>query len=127
MKAFLHTAAIFGRCPRAVSLWLTALGYANGLLAQSPQIVQLNPAQPWRRAEFQVNNVPAASNRFDPDVIRLDATFTFPSGRELAVPAFWFQNYARSLSGGYEQLSVSGSAAWRIRFVPQETGNHSLS
>ena len=70
------------------------------LLAQSPQIVQLDAAQLWRRVEFQVNSVPAATNHFDPDLIRLDATFTAPSGRGMAVPGFWFQNYVRSLSGG---------------------------
>ena len=96
-------------------------------LRAQPQIVQLNAAQLWRRVEFQVNSVPAATNRFDPDLIRLDATFTAPSGRVMVVPGFWFQNYVRSLSGGSEQLSPSGVASWRIRFTPQETGNYSLA
>src|SRR5215216_897582 len=94
--------------PRCV-LVACALFAGVSLRAQSPQIVQLTAAQLWRRVEFQVNNVPSATNRFDPDVIRLDATFTAPSGGVLVVPGFWFQNYARSLSGGYEQLSASGA------------------
>jgi hypothetical protein len=97
------------------------------LLAQSPQIVQLNTAQLWRRVEFQVNNVPSATNRFDPDVIRLDATFTSPSGGVMIVPGFWFQNYTRSLAAGNEQLATSGSPSWRIRFTPQEAGSYSLA
>jgi len=113
---------------RAVASLVALLAWnAAPLLAQSPQLVQLSAAQLWRRVEFQVNNVPAATNRFDPDLIRLDATFTAPSGRTLVVPGFWFQNYARSLSGGTERLSLSGSASWRIRFTPQEAGNYSLA
>src|SRR5436190_11330187 len=100
---------------------------AQGLLLGQTQIVQLNSAQPWRRVQFQVNNVPASSNRFDPNLIRLDATFIAPSGQTTVVPGFWFQNYTRSLSGGYEQLSASGSGLWRIRFTPQEQGTYSLS
>ena len=66
--------------PRGV---LVAFGVMAGpsLLAQSPQIVQLNAAQVWRRVEFQVNSVPTATNRFDADLIRLDATFTAPVRR----------------------------------------------
>jgi len=111
-------------CYTGILLGSAAL-VSPSLLAQ-PQIVQLNLAQLWRRVEFQVNNVPATTNRFDPDIIRLDSMFTAPSGREMVVPGFWFQNYVRSLSGGYEQLSPSGAASWRIRFTPQETGSYSL-
>src|ERR1041385_7916862 len=119
----------FSRCLRLHAAWAVAV-LSSAIVqseAQSPQIVQVNTAQVWRRVEFQVNNVPTATNRFDPDVIRLDATFTAPSGRAMVVPGFWFQNYVRSLSGGFEQLSHSGAASWRIRFAPQETGNYSLA
>lgn len=113
-------------CLRGFLVAVTVVA-ATSLQAQSPQLVQLNAAQQWRRVEFQVNNVPSAANRFDPDVIRLDATFTAPSGSVMAVPGFWFQNYTRSLAGGNEQLTTSGAASWRIRFTPQETGNYALS
>ncbi len=115
------------RTLRAGALLLAVLALGSTGLAQSPQIVRLNTAQPWRHVEFQVNNVPTATNRFDPDRIRLDATFTAPSGQAMVVPGFWFQNYTRSLSGGSERLSASGSASWRLRYTPQETGLHSLS
>jgi hypothetical protein len=92
----------------------------------TPQIVQINSAQLWQRLEFSITNVPAASNPFDPDVIRLDATFTPPSGKIKNVPAFWYQNYQRSLSGGYESDTPVGSAGWRLRFMPSEPGNYSL-
>src|SRR6185295_9581445 len=97
-------------------------------VAQSPvQIVPLNSPQVWQRVEFRADNVPAASNPFDPDVIRLDATFTSPSGQTRVVPAFWFQGYQRSLQSGSERLTASGAPEWRVRFAPTESGNYGLS
>lgn len=90
-------------------------------------IIQLNPAQRWALVEFRLSGVPAATNPFDPDVIAVDATFTGPSGSNLVVPAFWYQAYSRSLSGGNESLTAVGSAEWRVRFTPVETGAHTMS
>lgn len=67
------------------------------------------------------------SNPFDPDVIRVDATFRLPSGGSLTVPAFWYQGYQRSLAGGVESLTSTGLTEWRIRFTPTETGDYSVS
>jgi hypothetical protein len=92
-----------------------------------PQFVQLNAAQIWQRVEFRIANVPPSSNPFDPDLIRLDATVTSPSGRTMVVPAFWFQAYQRSLQGGSERLTVSGAPEWRLRFEPTEPGDYSIS
>ncbi len=58
----------------------------SGWAQSGPQITQLNGAQLWQRVEFSVTNVPAATNPFDPDRIRLDAQFTLPSGRTMVVP-----------------------------------------
>ncbi len=92
-----------------------------------PQILQLNTPQLWQRLEFQITNVPVASNPFDPDVIRLDATFTMPSGKSMIVPAFWYQDYQRTLSGNTEYDTVSGPPQWRLRFTPPEPGVCRLS
>jgi hypothetical protein len=55
---------------------------ASPCRAQStPQIIQLNDGQLWQRVEFRITNVPAASNPFDPDIIRVDAAFALPSER----------------------------------------------
>ena len=93
----------------------------------APSLVQLNPAQLWQRLEFQVTNVPAASNPFDPASIRLDATFTLPSARTMTVPAFWYQGYRNSLVGGYEYDTPIGDPGWRLRFTPPEAGAYSVS
>jgi hypothetical protein len=95
--------------------------------AQAPQVVPLNPPQLWQRAEFRVTGAPPAANNFDPDLIRLDATITAPSGRSLTVPAFWYQNFTRALAGGAEVLTPAGAPEWRIRFTPTEPGEYTLS
>ncbi|HVU27333.1 MAG TPA: DUF5060 domain-containing protein [Verrucomicrobiae bacterium] len=93
----------------------------------TPVISQLNSAVIWERAEFGITNVPTTSNPFDPDVIRLDATFTSSSGKTKTVPAFWYQNYQRAFSGGYESDTPVGLPGWRLRFTPSEGGTYSLS
>lgn len=93
----------------------------------APQIIQLMPAQSWQRLEFTITNVPAVSNPFDPDLIRLDATFTLPSSKTVTVPAFWYQAYQRSLSGGYESDALVGPPGWCVRFTPPETGSYTVA
>lgn len=92
-----------------------------------PQIIQLNAAQLWQRLEFEITNIPAFSNPFDSSLIALDATFTLPSGRTMVVPAFWYQGYQRTLSGGTEYDTVAGPPQWRLRFTPPEAGVCSVS
>ncbi len=97
------------------------------LEAQTPAIVPLGEPQLWQRAEFRVDRAPVATNCFDPDLIRLDATFTSPSGRSLTIPAFWYQDFSRALTNGVEVLSPAGTPQWRIRFTPTESGDYTLS
>lgn len=97
------------------------------LEAQTPGIVPLAAPQLWQRAEFRVDHAPVATNCFDPDLIRLDATFTPPSGRSLTVPAFWYLDFSRALTNGAEVLTPVGSPHWRIRFTPTEPGDYTLS
>ena len=114
----------------SIGLLLLAFNFLlpSGSSAQpAPQFVQLTGAQLWQRLEFSVTNIPSASNPFDPDIIRVDATFTAPSGHATKVPAFWYQNYQRSQSGGNEVLTPVGSPGWRLRFAPAETGSYSVS
>src|SRR5215468_9724993 len=98
-------------CQLLFLLYLCPFGRAQ--IAISP----LTSPQLWQRLEFRITNVPAAANPFDTGVIRLDATFTLPSGRTMVVPAFWYQGYQRGLSGGYEYVTPSGSPEWRLRFA----------
>jgi hypothetical protein len=105
---------------------LIGLGSSSVWSQTSPQLNQVSPAQLWQRLEFRIDNVPVVANPFDPDSIRVDARFSLPSGRSIMAPAFWFQDYQRSMVGGSESLAVSGSSGWRLRFVPSESGVYSL-
>ena len=91
------------------------------------QITPLAAPQLWQRAEFRVAEAPTAANNFDPDLIKVDATFTAPSGRAQAVPAFWFQDYSRALVDGAEVLTAVGTPEWRVRFTPTEPGEYAVS
>ena len=121
------------RLTGTTTFWLDNLifsGYSTVPVAGPPQMIQLNSAQTWQRLEFQVTNVPTASNPFNPTIISLDATFTAPSGKTFVVPAFWYQGYNRSLAGNTGTTEVdaaNGAPQWRIRFTPVETGAYSLS
>ncbi|HKW31139.1 MAG TPA: DUF5060 domain-containing protein, partial [Verrucomicrobiae bacterium] len=114
--------------PKAVvGLLLVCLWEFVSPAQSAPRFIQLTSALLWQRLEFGITNVPAATNPFDPDVIRLDATFTLPSGKTMTVPAFWYQGYQRGLSGGYEYLIAVGPPQWRLRFTPPESGAYSVS
>jgi hypothetical protein len=115
-------------CGWRCSVTLLACLAAIPTSAQSPPpIEQLTSAALWQRLEFRINNVPAVTNPFDPDIIRLDAAFTLPSGQKISVPGFWYQGYQRGISGGSESLTTIGRSEWRVRFVPPEPGSYSIS
>lgn len=91
------------------------------LRADLPMTLLTEPTA-GRTLEIRIAGVPTVANPFDPDLIRLDATVTGPSGRIWKVPAFWYQGYTRRLSGDLEVLSLTGPAHWRLRFLPPEVG-----
>ena len=91
------------------------------------EVVRLTAAQPWQRLEFRITGVPAVSNPFDPDLIRVDGSFVSSAGQTSSVPAFWYQGYQRRLSGGSEALSAQGVAEWRLRFTPPAIGDYAVT
>ncbi|HUN05867.1 MAG TPA: DUF5060 domain-containing protein [Aggregatilineales bacterium] len=56
--------------------------------------------------------------------ITIDGHFIAPSGRELVVPAFYYQDYVRSLSGNTEVMTPTNNFAWKLRFAPEEIGSY---
>jgi hypothetical protein len=102
-------------------------GFSASPVVGPQQIIQLNSAQLWQRLEFQVTNVPATTNPFNPNLITLNAMFTLPSGQTMVVPAFWYQGYTRTISGSTEYDTVNAPPQWRLRFTPPEAGAYSLS
>jgi len=88
--------------------------------------VALGEATQWQRAEWRIEGVPTTPNNFDPDVIRVDAEFTSPSGRKTTVPAFWYQAHTRALVDGAQVLTPNAAPEWRLRFTPEESGEYSI-
>ena len=62
----------------------------------------------------------AYNNPFDPDEVRVDATFTqVASGRSMTVPCYWYQAFERV----GELSQAVGDAYWRCHFTPSEMGS----
>ena len=98
-----------------------------GALHAAPLQMQVLNGTPrvWNRSDFAVSGVPDAKNPFDPDEITVDATFTAPDGKSQTLPAFWFQDYARSLNEKQvEILAPAGAPGWRVRWTPISDGAH---
>ncbi len=72
--------------------------------------------------ELAVDLGAAYENPFDPDEVRLDATFTSPSGKVHRVPGFFMVDYQRKVSEGSEVMVPEGRGAWKVRFAPGEIG-----
>jgi hypothetical protein len=101
------------------------------LAAASTQVGQYQKFE----ATFQISKVfPADSIQpyyfYDPsdpqgiNGISIDAHFRGPSGRELVVPAFYYQDYARTNSGSQEVMTPTSNFAWKARFAPDEIGGY---
>jgi len=97
-----------------------------GSVSATVSLVPLGGAIQWQRVEWRIEGVPATANNFDPDLIRIDATFTAPSGRTMRVPAFWYQEHTRALVDGAQVLKPAAAPEWRLRFTPEEAGAYSL-
>lgn len=96
--------------------------HAGGMI-----IGPLGESRAGQRAEFRVDGVPTVRNPFDPDAIRVDATFEGPSGVRTTVPGFWYQEFSRSLVAGAEVLEPAGEPHWRVRFLPLDAGSYALT
>ena len=103
------------------------LGLSQIAFADDAKLSVVGSSHAWQRTEIRVEGIPSAANNFDPDLIRLDATFTAPSGQTTTVPAFWYQNYSRAFKNGGEVLTPVGAEEWRIRFTPTEVGEYSVA
>jgi len=100
------------------------------LLLASPEIhlLTLHP-RTYELVELEISLVPGPVNPFDPSEAAVDAVVTAPSGRVLRVPAFWYQDFSRSLAdpkaegaNRVEQLMAVGAPGWHIRFASPEAG-----
>jgi hypothetical protein len=104
------------------------------LLLAPTELRLLTPdVKQFERVELELTSPATPSNPFDPNAATVDATITLPSGRTIRVPAFWFQDYTRSIANPgastterIEKLTPAGAPAWRIRFASPEAGRHTV-
>lgn len=66
------------------------------------------------------------ANPFDPREVRVDAEIIQPSGKMLTVPAFYYQDFFRTVSESGERILPQGRPEWRLRYSPREEGRHQV-
>ncbi len=57
-----------------------------------------------------------AANPYNPNEIDLRVSFNAPSGKDVEVGAFWYQDY------DLQTRQAKGKPDWKVRFTPDETG-----
>ena len=78
----------------------------------------------YRKFELTFDLSRSVAQPFDPDRIRIDATFLDPDGKALSVPAFYYQGFVRRLVNDREELVPVGRGCWKVRFAPMSVGPH---
>lgn len=64
-------------------------------------------------------------NPFDPEIVDVEGHFVAPSGAEITVPGFCYQEYERGQTPeGYERLTPVGKPCWKVRFAAKEAGEY---
>ncbi|NQT89621.1 DUF5060 domain-containing protein [bacterium] len=70
---------------------------------------------------FEINR--DITNPFDPDHIRIDATFE-DAKKTRTVPAFYHQDFVRRIVNDREELTHVGRGVWKVRYAPVVEGPH---
>ena len=115
--------------PRLLVLLALAMGLpataAERQITVEPSAGQVKRLE---KIEFALGGATVGENPYDPAEIDLSLEFTAPSGKKVAVPAFYFQPYERRQlkAGGRraEWLYPVGPAVWKVRFAPTEVGKY---
>ncbi len=77
----------------------------------------------YEKLEITFDHGRVYENPFDPDVVDVQGHFLAPTGEEIVVPGFYYQDYQRSRTEeGWEQLVPVGEPCWKIRFSPTIQG-----
>jgi hypothetical protein len=118
--------------PRGANMRLLAVTAVPRRLAAVSPVLAISdtnaPAFATRYAVYTIdfNLSRTYDNLYDPDQIDVQALFLTPSSKEVAIPAFWFQDYTVAGTQKTEQYVPKGSPHWRVRFLPSEEGQHSV-
>ncbi len=73
----------------------------------------------------------AYTNPYYTDQVRLDAIIKTPSGNELRIPGFYFQDYTTEVRTNkkgkkYEVLVSKGDPCWQVRYAPAKPGTYEI-
>lgn len=106
----------FFLCPTAISL----------------AVVRLQAEQPaseavWGRRQFRVHVDASFQNPFDPEEIRVDATFQDASGHRSAMPAFWMTRPDGSDGDFFVRFAPPTAGRWQLHVESVCQGRHEVS
>ena len=90
--------------------------------SSSEYTLAISPAEPedvdlYDLLELDLHTNLKAANPYDPNEIDLRVSFSAPSGREVAIGAFWYQGY------DLQTRQPKGEPSWKVRFTPNESGD----
>ncbi len=85
----------------------------------------------YEKLELRIRVDAQYDNPFDREEVDLTILLTTPSGSEIALPAFFGQEYERRrLDGGRNRANwyyPAGEGTWKARFAPAEEGEYAVS
>jgi hypothetical protein len=97
---------------------------SSGTLAISEMSVSKTKAARYETVEITFRMVGQWQNPFAPEEVRVDAVFTTPDGAQTTIPAFFYQEYRRTVSNRRESYERVGEPCWKVRFAPSQTGRY---
>jgi hypothetical protein len=85
----------------------------------------------WQRVDVRIDLSGTYQTPFDPEQIAVDALVRTPSGKQMTVPAFFYQDYERQVRGSRdgttrEIMNAVEPPGWRVRFMPAEPGKYTV-
>lgn len=131
MKRFIYTPHALLR--HAVLLITFTCGVMSGTThAQMLKLTDVRAnrtsAPQYERVTFEMNLTATYDNPFDSAQVAVDADVATPSGKQVTVPGFLFQDYRRTKRGGdAERLEEVGTPIWQVRFSGLEAGKHTIT
>lgn len=132
-KKFVKTLIL---CTLFVLLLPTWIQGQNEGMPRQREVVNLLSQGPLKMSELSVNSDRVGlyekfeitfgltgnwDNPFDPEQIKVDATFTDPQGKNISVPGFFYQDYRLNEKNRPEKV---GQPVWKVRFTPVLSGDY---
>ena len=81
----------------------------------------------YERFELTVQVSGEIENPYDPDEVRLEATFAPAKGEPVTVSGFYYQPFERITEAGHDVIQPAGEPVWKVRFTPRQVGRWSYA